>query len=47
MEDKELKTKIEEQLKILKEKISLEESYEKIKEEQRILNKLLSEYLKE
>ena len=45
MRNKELKRKIEEHLKSLKEKICSGESYEKIKEEQKILNKLLEEYL--
>lgn len=47
MEEKELKIKIEEYLRRIKEMIASEISFEKIKEEQRILNELLKKYLEE
>ena len=47
MEEKELKIKIEEQLKSLKELINIGADCKEIKANQRVLNELLREYLKE
>lgn len=47
MEEKELKIKIDKQIKKIMEMIKQDSSSLEIKENQRILNKLLSEYLKE
>ena len=47
MENDNLKLKIDRQIKILVEMINFDVAKEKIKKEQRILNKLLEEYLKD
>lgn len=47
MEEKELKIKIEEEFKKLKELIDIGANHQKIKAKQRVLNELLKEYLKE
>jgi len=46
MENEELKQKIDKQIKILIEMINLNIEKEKVKKAQKILNKLLEEYLK-